>query len=80
MTQSRRIKNRRGKKSVNCIVSDRYLKFMDLADSNTAEGAVVTIQVMVDKYGDGSDRRLCELVLPVEELRAALANIESKTC
>jgi hypothetical protein len=73
-----RIKNRRGTTSVNCIVSSRYLKVLCIAETDTADGAVVTIHVMVDKYEDGPDRRLCELILPIEELRDALAKAESK--
>lgn len=75
-----RIKNRRGATSVNCIVSSRYLQILGMAETDTADGVVVTIHVMVDKYDDGPDRKLCELLLPIEELRAALAQVESKLC
>lgn len=78
MKHWQRIKNRRGTTSVNCIVSSRYLKVLGIAETGTADGAVVTIHVMVDKYEDGPDRRLCELILPIEELRAALSKAESK--
>lgn len=80
MKHWQRIRNRRGTTSVNCIVSSRYLKILGMAETDTADGVVVTIHVMVDKYEDGPDRKLCELLLPIEELRAALANVESKLC
>lgn len=78
MKQWQRIKNRRGTNSVNCVVSSRYLKILGLAETNTEDGVVVTVHVMVDKYEDGPDRKLCELLLPIEELRAALASLEGK--
>ncbi len=78
MKQWQRIKNRRGTNSVNCVVSSRYLKVLGLAETNTEDGVVVTVHVMVDKYEDGPDRKLCELLLPIEELRAALASLEGK--
>lgn len=78
MKHWQRIKNRRGTTSVNCIVSSRYLKFLGIAETDTSDGVVVTIHVMVDKYEDGPDRRLCELILPIEELKAALAKAESE--
>jgi hypothetical protein len=74
-----RIKNRRGPTSVNCIVSSRYLKILSMGETNTADGVVVKIHVMLDKYEDGPDRRLCELLLPIEELRGVLAQVESKS-
>lgn len=80
MKHWQRIKNRRGTTSVNCIASSRYLKILGMAETDTADGVVVTIHVMVDKYEDGPDRKLCELLLPIEELRAALADVESKLC
>jgi hypothetical protein len=64
--------------AVNCIVSSRYLKILDPVETDTKDGVVVTIHVMVDKYEEGPDRKLCELLLPIEELRAALASVESK--
>ncbi len=80
MKHWQRIRNRRGTTSVNCIVSSRYLKILDMADTDTSDGVVVKIHVMVDKYEGGPDRKLCEILLPIEELRAALANVESKFC
>jgi hypothetical protein len=59
-------------------VSSRYLKILDPVETDTKDGVVVTIHVMVDKYEEGPDRKLCELLLPIEELRAALASVESK--
>ncbi|MDX5383746.1 MAG: hypothetical protein LPJ92_12015 [Rhodobacterales bacterium] len=53
-------------------------KILSMGETNTADGVVVEIHVMLDKYEDGPDRKLCELLLPVEELRAVLAHVESK--
>lgn len=75
MKQWQRIKNRRGTTSVNCIVSSRYLKILGMSETDTADGVVVTIHVMDDTYEDGPDRKLCELLLPIEELRAATRSL-----
>ncbi|MEP1199295.1 hypothetical protein [Tateyamaria sp.] len=70
-----RIKNRRGKRSVSCIVTDRWLRFSEHADQISA-GTVVFVDVMTDA-GEG-ERKLCELCIPLEELAEAVKNIEIK--
>lgn len=68
-----RIKNRRGKRSVSCITSGRWLRFAEQANP-TAAGTLVFVDVMT--AGENGDRKLCELCIPLEELAQAVQNIE----
>ena len=64
------IKRRRGDRTVHCIVSERYLRFGVAHHSAFEDGHPLTVDVMLDRHGAGDDRKLYELVLPVEELEA----------
>ncbi len=72
----RRIKNRRGKRSVSCIVSDRWLKFDETAqwvDFGAGErGAACFVHVMTD--AGNSSRKICEVCVLLEDLKAVLDN------
>ena len=70
-----RAKNRRGKRSVSCIVTDRWLRFREEA-TTLAEGPVVFMDVMTDVSGD--ERKLCELCIPLDDLAKAVENIKIK--
>ncbi len=68
-----RIKNRRGKRSVSCMISERWFRFAEKADW-LRDGPVVFVDVMTDA-GDG-ERKLCQLCIPLKELVQAVNNIE----
>jgi hypothetical protein len=73
-----RIKNRRGNSAVNCIVSGRYLKFGNVSDSLTEDGFVITVTVMTDTDNEKPDRKMCDLIVPVSELRKMIARSEDE--
>jgi hypothetical protein len=73
-----RIKNRRGQAAANCIVSGRYLKFGKVSDSGLDDGFVVTLNVMTDNDNENPDRNLCELHIPLKELRTIVDALEKK--
>ena len=68
VTDWEQIKRRRGDRTVHCIVSERYLRFGVAHRSAFGDGHPLTVDVMLDRHGEGNDRKLCELVLPVEEI------------
>ena len=70
VTDWEQIKRCRGDRTVHCIVSERYLRFGVAHHSAFEDGHPLTVDVMLDRHGEGADRKLCELVLPVEELEA----------
>ncbi|WP_395448706.1 hypothetical protein ACHMW7_28530 [Aminobacter sp. UC22_36] len=78
--------NRRGKMSLNCIVSDRWLRVgdphhlaIDLGTSTIEIGTPIEIDVMrAYSNSTGGDRKICNLIITVEQLRALLAEIEKK--
>lgn len=69
-----RMSNRRGRFSVSCVVSDRWLRFSPTSDVMEL-GSVVWVDVMTEVSGD--ERMLCTLGITFEELRKALDNIDS---
>jgi hypothetical protein len=74
----RRIRNRRGKRSVSCHVTDRWLTFDETAKKNDLGngevGTVFFVHVMTDASGDSS-RKICELCITLEDLQKAVGNI-----
>ena len=64
------IRQRRGARTVHCLVSERYLRFAVASPRAIREGRPLSIDVMVDRHGEGKDRKLCELILPIEEIEA----------
>jgi hypothetical protein len=64
------IKRRRGDRTVHCIVSERYLRYAVASPNTVGDGHPLAVDVMVDRHGQGKDRKLCELILPVEEIEA----------
>jgi hypothetical protein len=78
-----RILNRRGKRTVNCIVSGRYLRYDDLGPSSIGYfparlkiGTPVTIDVMTDSDTEKEPRKICELTLTLEELKDMVSRLE----
>lgn len=73
----KRVKNRRGKRGVSCMVTDRWLRLptearrVDFGDGKPCTALVV--DVMTDTSGEA--RKLCELVITLEELQTAVSNI-----
>ena len=63
---------------LNCHVSDRYIKFGVASETGTREGACVQAYIMTDRsWDDKADRRLCEIILSLEELKQMVAKLES---
>lgn len=73
-----RIKNRRGKRSVSCEVTDRWLRFRE--DSHvSSEGTLVFVDVMAQPDYDKDPRKLCELCINIEELKKVLNLYEQRS-
>ena len=70
-----RIKNRRGGRSVSCIVTERWLRFAE-DTGPTPDGPAVLLEVFTDV--NERDRKLCELLIPIEELERAIGNVNVK--
>lgn len=72
-----RIRNRRGKRSVSCMVSDRWLRFPETAAmvdfGDGRPGTTVIVDVMTDAGDD--PKKLCELCIRIEDLEKAISNI-----
>ena len=73
----KRIWNQRGKRVVNCIVSGRYLRFGKVGKPSAGYfpdhgkvGTPVVLDVMTDTDSDAPDRKLCEMIVTLEELEA----------
>lgn len=65
--------------SLNCIVSDRWLRVSAPHHSVIDLGTPIEIDVMrANSNSTGGDRKICNLVITVEQLRALLAEIEKK--
>lgn len=80
-----RIKNRRGSRVANCIVSGRYLKFHDIDGPRQPmrDGTPVCLDVMTDTKDDPEDtsipdRKICELIVPLEELERIVAKLRKE--
>ena len=68
--------NRRGRYSVSCVLSDRWLRFAARSD-RLEFGPVVRVDVLTDA-GDGRrTRRLCSLTITKEGLRQVLDRIDT---
>ncbi|RWQ66673.1 hypothetical protein [Mesorhizobium sp.] len=79
VTHARRELNRRGKMSLNCIVSDRWIRVGDPHWTSPELGAPIEIDVMrAYSNATGGDRKLCSLVVTVDQLRALLAEIDRR--
>lgn len=70
-----RIRNRRGKGSVSCEVSERWLRFSKQSEKQPF-GTPVWVDVMTDAGEEG--RKICTLCLTVEELERALKFVKGE--
>jgi hypothetical protein len=68
----------RGKFSVSCAVSMRWLRFQEKTGYVGNDSEAVVVDVMTDFDGRPS-RKLCELVLELDDLRAILKQYEAKS-
>jgi hypothetical protein len=76
---TRRIKNRRGKFSVSCAVSMRWLRFQEQTGTVDGGSQAVVADVMTDADFDGGpSKKICELVLELNDLRALLKLYEAR--
>lgn len=73
-----RIQNRRGKRSVSCMVSDRWLRFPETATTVSFGDGKPSSTVIVDVMTDvsGEPKKLCELCIRLEDLQSAISNIK----
>jgi hypothetical protein len=67
-----RRKNRLGRYSVPCRVSDRWLQFKPVSNV-FEEGDVLWVDVMTD--GGDRKRKICSLAITREDLEAALSRV-----
>ncbi|UWP88377.1 hypothetical protein [Aliiroseovarius crassostreae] len=68
-----RIRNRRGRKAVNCIVSGRYLAIHGVDNCIVDGGHPVSLNVMTDTDPDQKDRNMCEMIVTLEELERVVS-------
>ncbi len=68
------LKNKRGKYSVNCLLTDRWLKFSDTSVRMDA-GEACILDVM-ETDAAGNDAKLCQLVVTREELMEVLGRVK----
>jgi hypothetical protein len=81
-----RILNRRGSRAVHCVVSGRYMRFGRLGAPSTGYftdpskiGTPVVVDIMSDTTGDDDrDRKLCHLVVTLEELKQMVSTLEGE--
>ena len=72
---STRIKNKRGKNSVSCVLTDRWLAF-DKESISIQEGETFFISVMTDV--SGKPKKICDLAITKEDILRALENVKLK--
>jgi hypothetical protein len=77
MNSTQRIKNRRGKRGVSCMTTDRWLRFPEKAARGNFGDGKLSTAIVVDVMTDasGTPRKLCELCITLEDLKAVLRNI-----
>ncbi len=68
------IKNKRGNISVDCIVTDRWLKFSNSSAMFDC-GEVYTVDVMTTNV-DGIDKKICQLIIKKDELINVINSIK----
>ncbi len=66
----------RGRYSVSCVLSDRWLRFAARSDQFEM-GSVVWVDVLTDTGARKHTRRLCSLAITKEGLRQVLDRIDS---
>ena len=74
---SQRTKNRRGKYSVSCYVSGRWLRFHKETGLVENNSRAVVVDVMAADFDEAPAKKICELVLELDDLRAILKQYEA---
>ncbi|OME41441.1 hypothetical protein [Paenibacillus odorifer] len=73
ISSDKRFKNSHGGEAcVPCVVSGRYLLF----DDTVSKDGYVYCNVMTTNSSEGDNKKLCELVLKVEDVMTALQNMK----
>lgn len=79
------MRTRRGPRTVHCVVSGRYLRFGALGQPSPGYfpdqakiGTPVVLDVMTSADIDTPDRKICELLVTLEELRDMVARLEKE--
>ena len=68
-----RAKNRRGKRTVSCMVTDRFLRFTN-EWRTFDDGTYIFVNVMTDKSEE--ERQLASLCITLEELKKVISIVE----
>jgi len=75
----KRTLNRRGKRSVSCIASDRRLRFGEPDQQALNIGTPIVLDVMTetpDENDDFKSTKLCSLIVTVEQLKKLMEEID----
>lgn len=75
----KRTLNRRGKRSVSCIVSDRWLRFGEPDQQALNTGTPLVLDVMTetpDENDEFKSKKLCSLIVTVEQLKKLMEEID----
>ena len=78
ITSWRRMQNRRGKRSVSCIVSNRWLHFGEPSQQLFNSGTPISLDVMTeteDENGKLETKKLCTLIVTVKQLQKLMNEI-----
>ncbi len=75
ITHRERIKNEQGIMSVECIVSGRWLRF-DSTSKNLNGEDIVHVDVMAMHTVGEKDRKICELMISLQELEQVMKKIQ----
>jgi hypothetical protein len=57
---------------VSCIVSSSWLRFEPKAQQVEGEGTAIIVDVMTDSTESESERKLCTLILTLEEMQRVI--------
>ena len=71
--------NRRGKRSVSCIVSDRWLRFGEPDRQALNVGTPIELDVMTNiphENDEFESKKLCSLIVTVEQLKKLMEEID----
>ncbi|GLQ36560.1 hypothetical protein GCM10007908_01800 [Rhizobium albus] len=69
--------NRRGKKSLSCIISDRWIKVGKPHHEQLELGTPIELEVLTaNNPSTAEDYKICSMKVTVEQLRDLLAEIE----
>ena len=75
----KRTLNRRGKRSVSCIVSERWLRFEEPDQQALNVGTPILLDVMTETLNENHElksKKLCSLIVTVEQLRKLMEDID----